>query len=322
MKRKIAALFVASLMAFSTAACGGAGNTNSNRTASDEASSESTDAGTDKEEQAEETVQVTVEKQVLADWDEGLTITLTGIEADAYSTKLKLLVENNTSYNVSVISSDISVNDCYLDSGSKLGDVPAGKKANQELMLGGISGASFLTAVGIDPVGSVECSFKINDNSVDTSSGASAEIYHSDPVEIKTSAYDQINADAISEGTELYNQDGVRIVAKGIVTDITGYGPCLYVENTTDKDLMLLSYDTTVNSFVPEFGGSMQWLIPAGKQAAEIMILYYDSTIADESAVSDITDIEFGFYIADMAVYDGWSDEGIIADTGMLTYTP
>ena len=134
-----------------------------------------------------------------------------------------------------------------------------------------------------------------------------------------------MDTDAIAEGTELYNQNGVRIVAKELSAfSSMDYGLYLYVENTTDMDIILQSYDVSVDGFVPEEGGDMNsFEIPAGTYSVDALVIWYDETVPDESAVEDVKEMQLGLKIFDAANwFYGYDDEGLIADTGMLTYTP
>lgn len=331
MKKKVLSVLLSLALTAGLSACGGSGSSDADTGSSDatqetaseeEASEEETDS-----DEADSSGDVSVEEQVLMEW-EGLKVTLTGIEINEYSNApvAEFLVENDTSYGISLEVSALYVNGCYMEDSSyglKTGDVPAGKKANQTLSLDA-SGLGVLPKLGIDTVGSFECQFTVRDSSTDYYDDNSI-LYTSDIAEVRTSEYDSMDTSAISEGTELYNQNGVRIVAKDIASYAqTNYALYLYVENTTDMDIVMDSYDVTVNGFVPEGSGGLNaWSIPAGRYSADGLVIFYDSTVPDEASLGGITDIEFGIKIYDESSWTyGYTDDGLLADTGMMTFTP
>ena len=308
-------------MAFSAAGCGNSGGS------AEQKEEKKTEEKKESSEKKSKEKDLTIDETVLVDW-EGLKVTATSIENDEYSKEpaIKLLIENDTEYGISIAVSKLFVNGCYMPDayfGVNLCDVPTGKKANETLPLNP-SSDEFLKKAGIDTVGSVDVEFTVRDSSKDYYDDSSV-LYTSDVANIQTSAYDNMDTDAIAEGTELYNQNGVRIVAKELSAfSSMDYGLYLYVENTTDMDIILQSYDVSVDGFVPEEGGDMNsFEIPAGTYSVDALVIWYDETVPDESAVEDVKEMQLGLKIFDAANwFYGYDDEGLIADTGMLTYTP
>lgn len=308
-------------MLLSLTGCGGSGaatGETEEKSSEEAAESEETDNG----EAASEAV--TVEEQVLVEW-EGLKITATGLEESAYPV-LKLLVENDTSYGISLEATKLFVNGCYMEDSSyglSLAEIPAGKKANAKLSLNpGVAG--FLEKAGITEVGMIDVEFTARDTSMDYYDDASV-LYTSELVNIQTSAYENMDTDAIAEGKELYNQNGIRIVAKELSAYAGydfNYALFLYVENTTDKDIVLNSYDVTVDGFVPEnVSGLYGWQIPAGSYSVDGLIISCDENIPNEDALKDVEELEFGVKIYDVSCWNGgYDDSGLLADTGMLVY--
>lgn len=330
-KRKLLLLLSAALI-FGITACGStADNEDTQQAVSESVSDVEAEAGDGQtvgtevsdETKEEQETGVTIEEQVVLDW-EGLTVTAISLEEPAYegdSSSLKMQVENNTSYGISLSNMTLYVNGCYLysDYETTLGDVPAGKKANVSLNLGK---GEKLNIAGITEIGSIQAQFQVRDNSMNTLDDSSI-LYTSDPVEIKTSAYDRMDTSAISDGTELYNQDGVRIVAKELKAnwDVC-YELYFYVENTTDQDIVITCYDVTVDDFVPEETVSMYTQIPAGTYTIGNLEIYFDSQIPDAAAMENISEIEFGLKAYDPDNYNYYDDEAVLFDTGMIIFEP
>lgn len=320
MRKKWMAVILASVMAFSLSACGGSG------AASEEKTEETADKEETKTEEKKED-KLSIEETVLLDW-EGLKITATGIEKkeNRDTPWLKLLVENDTSYGVSIEVSSLLVNGCYIQEssfGMNLADIPAGKKANEKLYLGS-SGVNLNEIAGIGEIGMIDVEFTVRDSSMDYYDDASI-LVKSELINLHTSAYDDMDTSAMAEGTELYNQNGIRIVTKGLDEYAKDYNYALYLyaENTTDKDIVIDSYDVSVDGFVPdEYSGSLNsFRIPAGKCSVEGMVFYYDETVTDPAAIKDIKEVQFGLKAYDEANWTwGYDDTGLIADTGVLTY--
>lgn len=316
MKRTGAVFFMAALLAGLTA-CGGS---EAPAKESGEAKAESEeDAGSEKEEAKAQ--EVTIEEQALVEW-EGLKVTATGLEKDEYSEELslKLLVENDTSYGIKLSVAKLFVNGCCINYSERdLGDVPAGKKANEEVALGEY-GSGILGKIGIGEVGEIEATFSVRDSSVDYYEDASL-LYTSEPVQIQTSAYDRMDTETIAEGAELYNENGIRIVAKGLAPYYSNYALVLYAENTTDQDVVMEYYDVTVDGFVAD-PGSYSMIVPAGRSSAGILMLSYDETVPDEAALDKVEKLEFGIKAYDAANDNYWYDDSaMLFDTGILAYT-
>lgn len=276
------------------------------------------------EEQTESDV-LSIEEQVLLEW-EGLTVTATGIDENSHSA-LKLLVENDTSYGIDLEVAEMYVNGCCMftsDPGNSIGEVPAGKKLNASINFNqGVNG--FLEKAGIEEVGSIELKFIVRDSSQDVYDDASA-LYTSEVITVKTSAYEDMDTEVIAEGKELYNQNGIRIVAKELsayARSDYNYALFLYIENSTDKEVVVDCYDVSVDGFVKgDAAGTLCW-IPAGRYTVTGLCVLCDEEVPNEDALKDVKEMEFGLKIYDSATWAwGYDDIGLLADTGMLVYEP
>ena len=86
---------------------------------------------------------------------------------------------------------------------------------------------------------------------------------------------------------------------------------------------IFMCYDVSVDGFVPERGGELtSFRVPAGKCSVDGLVIWYDETVSDSKAIKDIKEMQFGLKIYDEANWSwGFDDSGLIADTGVLTYT-
>ena len=152
-----------------------------------------------------EGVDVSIEEQVLVDQD-GIKITaLEYVKDSIWGDGIKVLIENETDKDVMVGCNALIVND-YMINDLFASEVAAGKKSNETIYLS----SSELKAAGIDTVGRIEIYFHVYDtDSYD-------KIFDSDCVTIETSAIDSIDTTANDEGTELYNDGGIRIIGKTV----------------------------------------------------------------------------------------------------------
>lgn len=90
-----------------------------------------TNPDSEKETDQETNSAVTIEEQVLFEGND-FKITATGIEDGLFGTDLKLLIENNSSQNITVQARNSNVNGFMVET-MMSADVAAGKKANDSL---------------------------------------------------------------------------------------------------------------------------------------------------------------------------------------------
>ena len=207
MKRKILKKLslVLVLGAFAVMALGsGSSSSDDNKKAITDGSTETGDAGSKEDSvEKESSVDITIEEQVLVDQD-GIKITATGMEDDSiWGEGVKLLIENNTEKNVGIGCNALIVNN-YMITDLFSTSVAAGKQANEVMYMS----SSELEAAGISNIGQIEVYFHVYDSdSYDT-------LFDPDVAVIQTSDYANMDVTAADDGTELYNQDGIRIVGK------------------------------------------------------------------------------------------------------------
>lgn len=266
---------------------------------SGETTAPSSDAGTTEitaESTAESTTEsttaetATIGEQVLYDAG-GITVTATGLEDGLFGTELTLLIENNSSQNITVQAENANVNG-YMVSTLMSADVAAGKKANDSLTFE----TSGLKEAGIETIATIE--FRLNIFDSDTWD----DIVLTDPVTINTSAADTYTQTYDDSGTSLYENGGIRIIGKGLSTDDSFWGPgvILYIENNTEQDITVQVRDVSVNGFMVE--SSMSEHVVAGKKA--LSDVQFFSSDLEDNGITDITDVEFSFIIFDSDTYE------------------
>ena len=247
----------------------------------------------DKQESAattkEKNTDITIEEQVLVDQD-GVKITATGMEEDSiWGLGINLLIENSTDKDLLVTTSALIVND-YMISDLLYSDVAAGKKANETMTLS----SDALEAAGIKDIGQIEIYFKVSDSKTfDT-------ILESECVTIKTSSYDKMVIQAMDDGKELVNQDGIRIVGKYVDEDsFWGAGILLFIENTSGKNVGINCEEMSINGFMvsPFFSSTVY----DGKMAvSSITILSSD---LEDNKIESVDEIEVTFKVYDVDSY-------------------
>ena len=233
---------------------------------------------------------ITIDEQVLLDRD-GVKITAKEYVKDSiWGDGIKLLIENNSDRNLNVSCDALVVND-YMISDLFYCDVAAGKKSNETLYLS----SSQLKNAGIDNVGKIEIDFYASDD--DTYD----RIFENEFVTIQTSAFDVMDSTSNVSGAELYNNNGIKIVATVVENnDLFGSAVVLYAENNSGKNVSISCDDMSVNGFMvsPLFSS----LVYAGKKAVD-EITIFESDL-EENGIESIEEIELSFRIYDSDSYN------------------
>lgn len=269
----------------------GSGSSETSDIVVDESSEDSTsEENTDLEEDVESvSADVTIEEQIVLD-QEGIVVTATEYTTDAiWGDGIKLLIENNSDQNVSVGCKALIVND-YMITEFFVSDVAAGKKANETMYLS----SSELEAAGIDSVGQIEVYFYVYD------SETYQDIFDADMATIETSEYANMDTTADDSGTELYNEDGVRIVGKTVdENSFWGTAILLYIENTSGTDVGVQCNNMSINGFMmtPYFSCDVY----DGKKAISSITLM--SSELEENGIESLEEVELTFHIYDVDTF-------------------
>lgn len=244
---------------------------------------------------------VTIEEQELINQD-GIVITAKEYVTDnIWGDGIKLVLENNTDKTVTVGCNALIVNN-YMITDLFVAEVAPGKKSNEVMYLSNTE----LKAAGIDTVGQVEIYFHVYD------SASYDNIFDSGCVTIKTSEFANMDTSPEDMGTELYNENGIRIVGKAVdENSFWGTAILLYCENTSGKNVGISVEEMSINGFM--MSPLFSTIIYDQKMSLdEITVL---STELEENGIDEIEEVELKFHIYDVDSYN------TIADSEPIKFT-
>lgn len=263
-----------------------AGCSSSKADAASVTSAETSYAGASEAEQ--ETQDVTLAETVLFDQD-GIRITATGLSTDSlFGPELNLLVENDSAQNIVVQPNYCMVNGYMMD-GLLSADVAAGKKANDTLDF--LSNA--LARCGIETITDIELDLVVSDGD------SWQTLYETGPVILQTSAAGQYTQTYDDSGEEIYNQNGIRVVAKSVNDDLFGMGIKFYLENNTDKTVIINADNVSVNGYMMT---DLFYSDLAPRSHAVDTLTLLGSELEDNH-IDTITDAELSLQITDADYY-------------------
>lgn len=263
-----------------------AGCSSSEADAASVTSAETSYAGASEAEQ--ETQDVTLAETVLFDQD-GIRVTATGLSTDRlFGPELNLLVENDSAQNIVVQPNYCMVNGYMMD-GLLSADVAAGKKANDTLDF--LSNA--LARCGIETITDIELDLVVSDGD------SWQTLYETGPVILQTSAAGQYTQTYDDSGEEIYNQNGIRVVAKSVNDDLFGMGIKFYLENNTDKAVIVNADNVSVNGYMMT---DLFYSDLAPRSHAVDTLTLLGSELEDNH-IDTITDAELSLQITDADYY-------------------
>ena len=263
-----------------------AGCSSSEADAASVTSAETSYAGASEAEQ--ETQDVTLAETVLFDQD-GIRITATGLSTDSlFGPELNLLVENDSAQNIVVQPNYCMVNGYMMD-GLLSADVAAGKKANDTLDFL----SNDLARCGIETITDIELDLVVSDGD------SWQTLYETGPVILQTSAAGQYTQTYDDSGEEIYNQNGIRVVAKSVNDDLFGMGIKFYLENNTDKAVIVNADNVSVNGYMMT---DLFYSDLAPRSHAVDTLTLLGSELEDNH-IDTITDAELSLQITDADYY-------------------
>lgn len=245
--------------------------------------------------------ETTIEEAVVYDQD-GIVITAVEYEVDSFwGDSIKFLIENNTEKNLSVTTDAVIVDD-YMVTDLFYADVAAGKKSNESLTLS----SSALEAAGISKIGKVEVYFSVSD--ADTYDN----VCETGCIEIETNLVDSMDEKVDEEGTVLYEDGDIKIIGKYVdESSFWGAAVMLYIENNTDKNIVVSAEDLSVNGFmVTSF---LYQTVYANKMAYEAITLFESDL--EENGIEAIDEIALKFDIHEDDTFSS------IATTDEITFS-
>ena len=240
----------------------------------------------------------TIEQQVLIE-QEGVKVTAVEyVQGGLFGDGVKLLIENNTSQNLTVGCDALIVND-YMLTDLFACNIAAGKQAYETLDLY----TSELKKAGINNVGLIEAYFRVYD------SDTWDNLFKTQCITIKTSNFDSMDTSTDINGTELVNQDGIRIVGQYVdENSFWGAAVLLYIENNSDNNVTINVDNMSVNGFMvtPFFSSTVY----SGKKSFDDITLM--GTELERSGITSVDDIELIFKAINPETYETLFETGPI----------
>lgn len=177
----------------------------------------------------------TLDSVVIFDQD-GIRVTVVGLEGGTEEPALKMLLENDSDANVYFTMDGMIVNGMYLDCYESI-HAAAGKKANGSIEIT----LKYLERADIETIATI--SF-VDPCVIDSDSYETLYTLEADLVTSVGADYEQ----AVDlSGQELVSQDGVRILFKGLEKEESVNYLILLVENAADFDLTVDLVSLTIN---------------------------------------------------------------------------
>lgn len=196
-------------------------------------------------------------------------------------------VENTSGDMVYVSLGDIVLNGLSVESGTWSVDrVGAGKRRVMTINLSSMM--SYSEVLGLDEIGEITYSFEVMDSDYDT-------IFLPQNITFTVPGRD---TSLDTSGTELYQQDGIRIVAKGLAEDSFSYSDdihlLLLVENSTSGSLRFdVDYQSlSVNGYMTSFLCFSKTVAPGGMGILDVELQSYSLEDNGISGLEDITEVE------------------------------
>lgn len=288
MSRILLALLLVFVMVFATA-CGGDGEIKQPANVNGDSSGETNGTGTNNDSGSSDE-EVTIAETVLYEAD-GIKVTAKSLADGLLGTEVKLLIENDSSKNILITSSSVSANGYMMPTAALYAEVAAGKKANESLTLM----SSELDQCGIETLAEMQFYLQIQDPETWET------IKTTDLITLATSAtgYTQPVDDS---GDVLYNENGYKIVCKGLKQDIIWDGTVVfYMENNSSKAVSIYAENVSVNGFMQEVG---LWsdLRPSTKMIDGMSMI--DLSDMEITNIDEIKTIEFNLRIVDAETWE------------------
>ena len=222
----------------------------------------------------------------------GIKVTAKSISYDGWGgPKIKVLIENNSSENVTIQARKFSINGIMIDPVFSA-DVAAGKKINDSISIL----QKDLDTAKIKTIKDIEFGLHV------FNSDTWEEMFDENDIKITTDAKNYVQ-EYNTAGTLSVDQNGVKIyvLKKDDKESFWGADIYVYIENNTNENITVQVRDESINGFMvdPVFSSD----ICAGKKSYD-KITFFESDLKD-NGIEDITDIELKFKVFNQ---DTWND--------------
>lgn len=288
MSKMLLALLLVFVMIFATA-CGIDGEIKEPANVNGD-TNQNTNEGNGSENNAGTSEEVTLAESVLYEAD-GIKVTVKGLGDSLLGTDIKLLIENDSSKNILITSSSVSANGYMMPTAALYAEVAAGKKANESLTLM----SSELDQSGIETLAEVQLYLQIQDPETWET------IKTTDLITLTTSAADFVQP-VDDSGDVLYNENGYKIVCKGLKQDIIWDGTVVfYMENNSGKAVSIYAENVSVNGFMQDV--SLWSDLRPGTKVIDGMSMI-DLSDLEITNIDEIKNIEFNLRIVDASTWE------------------
>lgn len=223
---------------------------------------------------------------------EGIKVTAKSISYDSWSgPEIKVLVENNSSENVTIQARKFSINGIMIDP-TFSAEVNAGKKANDTIAIS----SSELEAAQISTIKDIEFGLDV------FNSDSWNDIFKQEGIKLETNAKDYVQK-YNTDGKLVVDQNNIKIyvLKKDDKDSFWGADIYVYIENNSSQDITVQARDVSIDGFMidPTFSSD----VSAGKKAYDT-ITFHESDLKDND-ITDIKEIELKF---DVFNADSWND--------------
>lgn len=222
----------------------------------------------------------------------GIKVTAKSISYDSWSgPEIKVLVENNSSENVTIQARKFSINGIMIDP-TFSAEVNAGKKANDTISIS----SSELEAAQISTIKDIEFGLDV------FNSDSWNDIFKQEGIKLETNAKDYVQK-YNTDGKLVVDQNNIKIyvLKKDDKDSFWGADIYVYIENNSSQDITVQARDVSIDGFMidPTFSSD----VSAGKKAYDT-ITFHESDLKDND-ITDIKEIELKF---DVFNADSWND--------------
>ena len=245
--------------------------------------------------------ELSLDDRVVFDW-EGLRVIAKYVNLSGSAPEVRLLVENDSPYDVAMHATDEYINDFSV--GSDLyAEIPSGRKKNMSLTFHKDS----IEDSFINTPRTLEFTLFFNDMQ------NRERLVTSEPVRISLSGSED-TPEEVPEGQVLIDQDGIRMIALGISSSTASQTTVvLYAENKSEHPIMIEQENTSVNGFM--VNASMVCYLDAGRKSYGLLFLNGDSL--RENEIQSIEEIQLDLAVKNT---DDWTEPIPLVEDAVILF--